>query len=330
MAVFAEGCFSPLGAKTAVCLARYVPNELVAVIDSTQAPSTVQETLGFGGHVPVVSSTAEALTLGADVFVLGTAPKGGQPTSVELGAVAEALESGLHVMHGMHMFLGDDPQLAALAEANNVLIWDVRRPPARLSVSSGESRSDCLVIMTVGSDCNTGKMTAGMELVMALRAKGIRTGFAASGQTGMMITGRGIPIDAVVSDFLGGATEKLVAGTAGGNDVVHPGYAGVTIGMIAGALPHGLVLCHQPTRELIRNYKVDIPPLKELVELYRTAVAGICETPVIGIALNTFDMSEEAALAAVEAAERRTGLPSTDPVRFGAEVLVEGILRINR
>jgi uncharacterized NAD-dependent epimerase/dehydratase family protein len=339
MAIFAEDCFSPLGAKTAVCLIRYVPDEIVAVIDSTQAPSTVQDKLGFGGAVPIISSVAEAVALGADVFVLGTAPRGGLPTAVEIDAVAEALESGLHVMHGMHRFLGDDPELSALAEANEALIWDVRRPPALLAVSSGEPRSDCRVVMTVGSDCNTGKMTVGMELVLALRAEGIRAGFASSGQTGMMITGRGIPIDAVVADFLGGATEALVAGTAPGNDVVilegqgsilHPGYAGVTIGMIAGALPHGLILCHQPTRKVIRNYQVAIPPLSELVNLYRSAVGGIYEPPVIGIALNTFDMCEDAARTAVETAERETGLPSTDPIRVGSDALVDGILRINR
>ena len=339
MAVYAEGCFSPLGAKTAVCLARYASDEVVAVIDSTKAPSTIQETLGFGGEIPVLSSIAEAVALGADVFVLGTAPRGGQPIALELEAVAEALESGLHVMHGMHLFLSDDPEFSALAKANEALIWDVRRPPAGLAVSSGEPRSDCSVVMTVGSDCNTGKMTVGMELVLALRAGGVRAGFAASGQTGMMITGRGIPLDAVVSDFLGGAAEALVADTAPGNDfvilegqgsILHPGYAGVTIGMIAGALPHGLILCHQPTRKTVRSYRITIPPLSGLVKLYRASVGGIYEPPVIGIALNTFDLDEDAALAAVESAERETGLPSTDPVRFGPGPLVESILRINR
>lgn len=339
MAVYAEGCFSPLGAKTAVCLARYVPDEIVAVIDSTRAPSTLDETLGFGGAAPILSSVAEAVALGADVFVLGTAPKGGQPTDLELGAVAEALESGLHVMHGMHRFLAGDPELGALAEANGVVIWDVRKPPTDFAVSSGEPRSDCRVVMTVGSDCNTGKMTAGIELTRGLLAKGAKAGFAASGQTGMMITGRGIPVDAVVSDFLGGATESLVAGTAPGNDfvilegqgsILHPGYAGVTVGMIAGALPHGLILCHQPTREVIRNYRVSIPPLSELVRLYRTALGGIYEPPVIGIALNTFDMTEEAALSAIDSAERETGLPAEDPVRFGPDALVECVLRVNR
>jgi uncharacterized NAD-dependent epimerase/dehydratase family protein len=339
MALFAEGCFSPLGAKTAVCLVRYTAGEVAAVIDSTQAGSTVGEALGFGGSIPILSSVREAAEAGADVLVLGTAPKGGRPSQSDLEAVEEALEAGLHIVSGMHSFLADDPRLSALAEAKGVVIWDVRRPPRRLAVSSGESRSDCIVVMTVGSDCNTGKMTVALELVGALRERGLRAGFAASGQTGMMITGRGAPIDAVVADFLGGATEMLVAETAAGNDIVvlegqgsiiHPGYAGVMIGMIAGALPHALILCHQPTRKVIRNYRVSIPPLAELVELYRTAIGGIREIPVIGIALNTFDLDEESARGELEAAACATGLPAADPVRFGARALVEGVLGIMR
>jgi uncharacterized NAD-dependent epimerase/dehydratase family protein len=339
MALFAEGCFSPLGAKTAVCLVRYAHDEITAIIDSTLAPSTVQEVLGFGGNIPIVSSIAEAGELGADVFVLGTAPKGGEPTALEFESVRLALERGMHVMHGMHRFLAGDPELAAIAEAQGIAIWDVRRSPDGLTVSSGEQRSDCVVVMTVGSDCNTGKMTVGMELLHALIGAGAKAAFAASGQTGMMITGRGIAIDAVVSDFIGGATEALVSAEVPGNDfvilegqgsIIHPGYAGVTVGMMAGAMPHRLILCHQPTRRTIRNYSGEIPPLPELVELYTSAVVGIYEPSVSGIALNTFDMDEEAALRAIESAGRETGLPVTDPIRFGAEVLVDAILRINR
>ena len=139
-----------------------------------------------------------------------------------------------------------------------------------------------------------------------------------------------------MADFIGGATERLVEETAPGRDLVvvegqgsilHPGYLGVTIGMLGGALPDGLVLCHQPTRREVRNCRVRIPPLSRLVELYRGAAPGIKEFPVLGIALNTFDLGEEAALKAVESARGETGLPAADPVRFGADALVEPIRR---
>jgi len=336
MAVFTGGDFSPLGTKTAVCLVRYIPGEIVAVVDPALAGSTVERVLGFGGDIPIVPSIGAALAHSPDTLVLGTAPKGGQPTEQELQAVEEAIAAGLHIVHGMHRFIGTEPRFAEPAKKRNVVIWDVRRPPAGLPVSTGGRPAAPPVVMTVGSDCNTGKMTAALEIVRALEREGVNAGFAASGQTGMMISGRGIPIDAVVADFIGGAAERLVEETAPGADVVvvegqgsilHPGYAGVTIGMLGGALPDGLVLCHQPTRDAVRNCRVKIPPLSRLVELYRDALPGIGEFPVLCIALNTFDLDEEAARREVESAGKETGLPATDPVRFGADGLVEPIRR---
>jgi uncharacterized NAD-dependent epimerase/dehydratase family protein len=333
MAILADGCFTPLGAKTAVCLVRYAAREVVAVIDSSRAPSTAEEALGFGGGIPVVSSLREALVRAPDTFVLGTAPRGGALTDADRRAVVEAIASGLHVASGMHAFLGDDGELVELASRRGVVLWDVRRPPDDLGVSSGRE-GPCPVVFTVGSDCNTGKMTAAMEIHLALAAEGVRSSFAASGQTGIMITGRGIPVDRVIADFIGGATERLVRESAEGADVVilegqgsilHPGYAGVTFGMIAGALPRACVLCHQPTRTSIRNYDVSIPPLAGLVRLYERAIAGIRRIPVVGIALNTFDLDETSARRAVEEASRETGLPATDPVRFGAAPLARAV-----
>jgi uncharacterized NAD-dependent epimerase/dehydratase family protein len=334
MVVLAEGSFSPLGAKTAVCLVRYVPGEVAAVIDSRRAPSTAGDVLGFGGSIPVVASLEEALSLRPDTFVLGTAPRGGRLAAADRAAVVAAIRGGLHVVSGMHEFLNDDDEIAALAESSGVVLWDVRRPPDDLGVSSGTGSPACPVVFTVGSDCNTGKMTAAMEIHLALEREGVRSAFAASGQTGIMIAGRGIPIDRVIADFIAGATERLVIESSRGADVVilegqgsilHPGYAGVTIGMIAGALASAYILCHQPTRTTIRNYGVPIPPLKDLARLYERAIEGIRTIPVAGIALNTFDLEEGAARRAIEDAERETGLPATDPVRFGAAPLVRAI-----
>jgi uncharacterized NAD-dependent epimerase/dehydratase family protein len=334
MAILADGCFSPLGAKTAACLVRYATDEVVAVIDASRAPSTAREAIGYGGEIPIVGSLREALALGPNTLVFGTAPRGGMLAGADRAAAVEAIRNGLHVMNGMHRFLSDDGELAALAAEKGVVLWDVRRPPGDLGVASGNGCALCPVILTVGSDCNTGKMTAGMEIHQTLCREGVRSGFAASGQTGIMIMGGGIPVDRVVADFVGGATERLVLETAPGNDVVilegqgsilHPGYAGVTFGMIAGALANAYILCHQPTRRTISGYTVGIPPLSELVPLYEGAISGIRRIPVIGMALNTFDLDEESARRAVRAAERETGLPVADPVRFGSGVLVRAI-----
>ena len=334
MVILAEGCFSPLGAKTAVCLVRYVPGEVVAVIDASRSPSTAEAVLGFGGSIPVVADLRDALAYAPDTFVLGTAPRGGKLAAGDRAAVVEAIGHGLHVMNGMHELLNDDDEIVSLAKERGVVLWDVRRPSDDLGVSTGNACPDCPVVLTVGSDCNTGKMTAGLEICNALRRDGVRAVFAASGQTGIMITGTGIPVDRVIADFIGGATERLVCGTSPGADVVilegqgsilHPGYAGVTFGMIAGALPRAYILCHQPTRRSIRGYDVPIPPLAELVRLYESAISGILKIPVAGIALNTFDLDEDAARRAVDDAARETGLAATDPVRFGAGALVGSI-----
>jgi len=334
MAILAEGCFSPLGAKTAVCLVRYVPREVVAVIDSSRAPTAVERVLGFGGGIPVVASLAEAIERGPNTLVLGTAPRGGMLTPEDRAVVVQAIEAGLHVASGMHRFLADDPDLAGLARRNGVVLWDARRPPDDIGVSTGAGAAGCPVVLTVGSDCNTGKMTASLEIHYGLERAGVRSGFAASGQTGIMIVGRGIPVDRVLADFIGGAAERLVRETARGADVVilegqgsiiHPGYAGVTFGMIAGAMPQALVLCHQPTRTSVRNYPVPIPALPELVRLYERSIEGIRKIPVIGIALNTFDMDADAARREVERARGDTRLPVTDPVRFGTEPIVRAI-----
>ena len=335
MVIYAEGAFTPLDAKTAVCLVRFATDEVVAVIDSSRAPTTTDKAIGFGGDIPVVADLEEALAFEPNSLVIGMAPRGGMLPDGAYDVIRIALSKGFHIISGMHRFLSDDETLSNLARENNAVIWDVRKPPGGLGVSSGNQYQYCPVALKVGSDCNTGKMTAGMIIYKALLSKGVKASFAASGQTGIMITGRGIPVDRVISDFVGGATERLVLESAAGKDVVllegqgsilHPGYAGVTIGMIAGALPHAMILCHQPSRKVIRNYTIPIPPLDKLVELYENAIPGIMKIPVIGVSLNTFDLTDSQARQAISEAEEITGLPVADPVRYGPDSLVEAII----
>jgi uncharacterized NAD-dependent epimerase/dehydratase family protein len=231
--------------------------------------------------------------------------------------------------------------LAAAAQRLGRTILDARRPPRDLPVATGLAKDvDALVVLTVGTDCNVGKMTAQLQLVDGLKARGIRTRFAATGQTGIMIEGWGTAVDAVVADFIAGATEQLVLRAAQDAEVVlvegqgsinHPGYSGVTLGLLHGSCPDVMIMCHQPTREYLGDYRtaswVKIPPLSQYVDWYESIGGAVHPTRVIGVALNTFDLDEDAARRACDTAAEETGLPATDPVRFDGGVLVEAIVQ---
>jgi uncharacterized NAD-dependent epimerase/dehydratase family protein len=340
--IIADGQFGPLTSKTANSCIRYLPERVVAVFDRAAAGKTAQDILGFGGAIPVVGAFEEGLALGPTAVLVGIAPVGGRLPGEWRDWLKTAIARGLEVWSGLHTFVGDDPELAALARAHQVRIHDVRRPPPDLPVADGRAAEvDAYVVLTVGSDCNVGKMTAQLELRDALARRGQRARFVATGQTGIFIEGWGIAVDAVVADFVAGAAEQLVLAGARDADIVlvegqgsliHPGYSGVTLGLLHGACPDGLILCHQATREYIGDYHgrepwVKIPPLRELVAIYERAAQPVRPTAVLGVALNTFDLDERAARDAIRRAQDDTGLPVTDPVRFGAAPLVEAILQ---
>jgi len=340
--VIADGQFGPLTSKTANSCIRYFPERIVAVFDRTEGGKTVQDVLGFGGGIPVVADFDRALTLGATAVLVGIAPAGGQLPAEWRVWLRAAMGHGLEIWSGLHSFIGDDPELGALARARGVRILDVRKTPRDLPIADGRAAEvDACVILTVGSDCNVGKMTAQLEIRDELVKRGHRAHFVATGQTGIFIEGWGIAVDAVVADFIAGAAEALVLRGASGADVVlvegqgsliHPGYSGVTLGLLHGSCPDALILCHQATRDYIGDYHgrepwVKIPPLPELVEIYERAAAPVRPTEVIGICLNTFDMSEPRAKDAIARAAEETGLPATDPVRFGPGPLADAIVK---
>ena len=334
--ILADGLFGPDSSKTANACIRYTPERVVGVIDATRAGSTAADVVGFGGDIPVVSTLDEGLALGPNALLIGIAPSGGRLPAEWIRLVGRAIEHGLEIWSGLHTFIGDVPELAALAAKHGVAIHDLRRPPRGLDVARGRVREiDATVVLTVGTDCNIGKMTTQLQILDALRARGIRTAFAATGQTGILIEGRGIAVDAVVADFIAGAAERLVLECAqeadlvlveGQGSIIHPSYSGVTYGLMHGALPHAQIMCAQPTRKAINNCEwVKIPPLPEFIRLSEIAAAPLRPAPVIAVALNTFDLGEAAARRAVEDTQRDTGLPTTDPVRFDPAPIVEAI-----
>lgn len=332
----ADGSFGPMTSKTANACLRYTPERVVAVLDATRPGQTAEQVLGFGGAVPVVATLEAGITLGATAVLVGIAPQGGRLPDAWRALVARAARAGLDVWSGLHTFLADDPLIADAARAGGAHVFDLRRPPADLTVAAGRTRAlDATLVLTVGSDCNIGKMTTQLQLRDALRARGRRAAFAATGQTGILVEGRGIAVDAVVADFIAGAAERLTIEAADGADVVlvegqgsiiHPSYSGVTYGLIHGTLPHAMVLCHQPSRRAVNNHPwVPIPPLDELVQMHEAAVAPLRPAPVIAVALNTVDLDDAAARDAVRAAVETTGLPATDPVRFDPSPVVDAI-----
>ena len=337
--IVADGDFAPMTSKTANSVIRYLPDRTVGVLDRQQAGKTVQDVLGFGGTIPVVGSMREGLALGATAVLIGIAPQGGRMPAEWRAWLAEALDRGCDLWSGLHTFLGDDPLLAEKARAHGRKILDLRRPPADLPIASGLAKTvDPLVVLTVGTDCNVGKMTAQLQLARRLNERGVRTRFVATGQTGIMIEGWGIAVDAVVADFIAGAAEQLVLEGAKDADVVlvegqgsinHPGYSAVTLGLLHGSCPDALILCHQSSRSYIGDYDEEpwlrIPPLADYVRWYEQIGAAVHPTKVIGISLNTYDLSEAEARRACEAARQETGLPATDPVRFDSAPLVDAI-----
>ena len=336
--ILAEGSFGVLESKTATVLVRYLPENVVTVIDSTNAGKDVSEVIGLGEGIPIVSELAAALRFQPTMLAIGIAPPGGELPFEWRGIIRDAICSGLHIMSGLHHFLSDDVELRELAAAHNVVLWDARKPPDNLPVATCKAAEvDATVMLTVGSDCRVGKMLSGIEITKTARKHGLNAEFCPTGQNGIMVWGWGIAIDAVVSDFTAGAAEQIVLEGAKNHDLlivegqgslVHPGYSGVTLSLLHGSLPDAMIFCHQPSRDTVARYTVPLPSLPDMIAHYELLAAPIKPAKVIGIALNCFDLSEKEAAAAIKDIEKETGLPATDVVRFGAEKLVDVIQEV--
>jgi uncharacterized NAD-dependent epimerase/dehydratase family protein len=332
--LLAEG-FSgdPHYGKTMRGMLRYRREDVVAILDSTRAGEAEE-------GVPVVESVADALPLGPTTALVGVATQGGRFPPEWIAILRACVEHGLDVENGLHVFLADDRVLRELAAERGVELRDLRRPPAELSTASGENLSvDATIVLTVGSDCAIGKMTVSLELDLEARRRGLRSVFVPTGQTGMVIAGWGIAVDAVVADFVAGAAERLVVEgrdrggellwVEGQGSLLHPVYSGVALGLYHGSVPHLLVLCHEVGRTQIEGAgggPHPIPPLRELVELHERLALPARPARVAAVALNTSMLEEEEARAAIAAAENETGLPADDPLRFGATKLVDAVL----
>jgi uncharacterized NAD-dependent epimerase/dehydratase family protein len=321
--------------KTMRGVLRYRREDVVAILDSTRT----------GEHedgVPIVRDVATAERYSPAVALVGVATQGGRFPPAWRALLADCIRAGLSIENGLHQMLHDDPELRPLADEHGIELHDLRRPPDGLDCPTGANLEvDASIALTVGSDCAIGKMTVTLELDRAARARGIASVFVPTGQTGIAIAGWGIAVDAVVSDFLAGAAERLVVeGRERGGDLllvegqgslVHPAYSGVTLGLFHGSAPHVLVLCHRAGTTEVEGYPGHpLPSLTELVALHEQASLPRRPARVAAVALNTASLDDAAATAAVATAHEETGLPTADPVRHGADPLLDAVLDASR
>jgi D-glutamate N-acetyltransferase len=338
--ILAEGHLNHNDAKTTVGILRYSDDIVVAVIDRTNTGRDVATVLGeqVGVGVPIVADVREALAYSPNTLLIGIAPVGGRLPEEWRAQLVAGIWAGMDVVSGLHMLLEDDAKLVAAAHEHGVRLWDVRKPPPQLAQRIREDlphRPGSHVLYFAGTDCNVGKMTASVELDRAARRRGLSSTFVATGQTGILIAGDGVPADRVISDFLPGAVEGVVVPAAdaadwvwveGQGSLLHPAYSAVTLGLLHGAAPDAQILCHEAGRATIRHYeRQPIPPLGEVRAIYEQAAAWLKPAPVVAVVLNTRLLSVAEAHAAIAAAESETGLPTDDPVRFGADHLVEAV-----
>lgn len=276
----------------------------------------------------------EAVAVGAKTLVVGVAPDGGRLCRAWLPTILEALDKGLDVVAGLHERLDDIPEVDRLAKARGRTLYDVRRPDRDFHVGNGAKRPG-MRLLTVGTDCAVGKMYASLALEHEMRRRGMNVDFRATGQTGILIAGQGISVDAVVADFVSGAAESLSPANdsdhwdviEGQGSLYHPSYAGVTLGLVHGSQPDVMVLCHEAGRSHIQNIEgYPIPALDSCMQLY-TTVARITNPTAsfIGVCVNTASLPKEQATRYLQQTEKVTEVPCCDPVRDGVARIVDAI-----
>ena len=331
--ILTEGNTSPLTAKTATGVLRYRPDNVVALLDSTCAGKTCQEVLDFGGDTPIVASLDD---VDASTLMIGISPSGGKLPESWRETIRSAIRKGMSIVSGLHYFLSEDEEFKELAKAHKTEIHDVRRPPPNVSVAKDLVRlSPCHRVHTVGHDCSVGKMVASLEINRGISKRGYRTEFVATGQTGIMISGWGVPADRVISDFVAGAVEDQILAhddkefllVEGQGSLVHPLYSAVTLGLLHGCAPQTMVLVFEPIRKIVKSSQLPMPPLDKVITAFEHLANILCPSKVVALAANTSRMSTDDAERAMREAEEKYGLPTADVFRHGPDRIVDAILK---
>jgi D-glutamate N-acetyltransferase len=337
MLILAEGKFSPMMSKTANGAIAYLRDEVAAVVDSTQVGKTAQQVLGYGGDIPVVRSVEDGLQYHPDSLLIGIAPAGGHLPESWRTYVTTALHHRLNIISGLHTFLSDDPEFIRIAAEQGCSITDLRKVPesSRRVAQGNWKRRRGRTVLAIGTDCRIGKMTTILEMHRVLQRRNIRSDFIATGQTGILIAGRGVSVDAVIGDYIAGSIEKEIdESDAAGSDIIlvegqgaltHQGYSSVTLGLMHGTMPDAMVLCHQPAR-IRDDYGQPIPDLNALIRLHEEVIGFFRPSRVVAIGLNSVGLTDEQSAEAARSIEEHTGLPAIDAFRFGADRIVDALM----
>lgn len=324
--IFLGDVADALSAKTGLGLVHWCPERCAG--QWRTSPGTVD--IGLPDMTPV-----EAAAAGARTLVIGVAPFGGAIEPTWVTAIVTALDAGLDVASGMHTRLGDVPEIATAARRNGRSLFDVRHAQRRYAVASGRKRTGKR-LLTVGTDCAVGKKYTALAIARELQRRGIGATFRATGQTGILIAGEGVAIDAVVADFVSGAAEFLAPANASGHwDVIegqgslfHPAYAGVSTGLLHGSQPDAIVLCHDPARSTVDGYPdYPIPTLENCIDL-NLRIARLTNPAVrcVGVSMNTAGWSAERRAQWFAATSERLSVPCVDPIATGVAPLVDHLL----
>src|SRR4051794_465834 len=332
--ILTEGHTEPHAGKTAASVIRYRGHEVVALLDVTQAGKTSGDLLGVG-NVPVVGRLDDVAD--ANTLLLGIAPPGGKIPPSWRAIILDAIaRRKMDVISGLHDFVGEDPEFSAAAKKSGVTIHDVRKNTEKTIARRTGLRPDCLRVHTVGHDCSIGKMVVSIEVTNGLKRRGYDAKFIATGQTGIMVEGDGLPLDCVVADFVSGGAEKLILQNQhhdillveGQGSLVPPSYSGVTLSLLHGCAPQALILCYEIGGERVTGVEsVTIPPLAEIKKVYDVMSNVHQPCKIIGIGINSRRVNAAEAAKERERTKAEFGLPACDVFRDGPDELVEAVIR---
>ena len=332
--VLCHDAFNYIKNKTGNMLIRYRPDEVVAVIDREKVGSNCEEEVGVGGDTPVLANFNASLHLKPDTLVIGNATQGGFISEEYRQEIINAINAGCDVISGMHQFLNDDDDLRSRAEERGAQLIDLRMPPSPPHFPTGSWQNRKIpVLLIVGTDCDTGKMTTAWELSKRLKDRGRKIEFIGTGQTGILLSGSGVPIDAVKADFMAGEIEYLIDNVPNDTELIivegqgaltNQFYAGVTLGLMHGAMPDYMLMTHDPTRDLdVTDFPMTT--MKHVMDLHIDLMKSFKQSKFIGINLLTFAFDDQKALKIIEDSQKEFAMEATDLIRFGDKGLLDAI-----
>lgn len=333
--IYAQGEYGKGFSKMTDVLVRYGKYDFIGIVDKNRVGKNISDFINVDRKISFIATLDEALKEKPETLIIGVAPRDGKLPPEWKKDIFIAMQNGLNIYNGMHNFLTDDKEFSNAASKYNVQIWDLRKPPTGLKVGMGLTKDiKSKVVMTIGTDCAIGKLTATIELENEAQKRNFKSVLIPTGQTAMAIYGFGISVDAVVGDFMAGACEKLVLDHAKDNDFIfvegqgsifHVGYSGVTLSMLHGVLPTHMVLCHNPLRTCMKDSNLKLPSLPYIAKMYENMTPEYRKGKVVGVCMNLSKYTDKESKRIINEIEEKTGLPTTDPIKYGVRTIFDNI-----